>query len=47
MLDLTKLAEQLPDMGSHLREQATAGQDRLDRGFALLRQAQQNADMLK
>lgn len=47
MLDLTKLAGQLPDMGSHLREQATAGQDRIDKGLALLRQAQQNADTLQ
>lgn len=47
MLDLTKLAGQLPDMGSHLRQQAKEGQERIERGNVLLDQAQRNFDHLQ
>ncbi|AFY39193.1 NurA domain-containing protein [[Leptolyngbya] sp. PCC 7376] len=40
MLDLTKLAGQLPDMGSHLQQQASDGRERVERGLALLATAQ-------
>ena len=40
MLDLTKLAGQLPDMGSHLQQQASDGRERAERGLALLNTAQ-------
>lgn len=47
MLDLIKLAGQFPDMESHLQQQATEGRERIERGFAILDQAQQNLPTLQ
>jgi hypothetical protein len=47
MLDLTKLAGQLPDMGSHLQQQAQEGRERMTNAQALLRAAQENFQTLQ
>lgn len=41
MLDLTKLAGQMPDLGQHFRQEATAGHQRLERAKELFITAQQ------
>ncbi|AIE74982.1 MULTISPECIES: DNA double-strand break repair nuclease NurA [unclassified Synechocystis] len=42
MLDLTKLAGQMPALGQHFRQEATAGHQRLERAKELFFQAQQH-----
>ena len=46
MLDITKLAGQMPGMGQHFQQEANAGLHRLQRAKALLHQAQQNESTL-
>ncbi|WP_024547098.1 DNA double-strand break repair nuclease NurA [Picosynechococcus sp. NKBG15041c] len=47
MLDLIKLARQLPDMGAHLQEQAAIGHERIGRGLSLLQEAQEDFKVLQ
>ncbi|MFN9173030.1 MAG: DNA double-strand break repair nuclease NurA [Synechocystis sp.] len=46
MLDITKLAGQMPSMSQHFQQEANAGLHRLQRAKALLHQAQENESTL-
>jgi hypothetical protein len=47
MLDLAKLAGQLPDMGKHLTKEAIASRQRLENAQILLTKSQNRLDLLK
>lgn len=46
MLDLTKLAGQIPGISQHLKDEAAVSRQRLERAIALMQQAQERLDEL-